>query len=373
MRRSARALADAARERERAAAEAAAALEGDAAAARAAALLSAEKASVRFERNDQTGIDERPTSSPAARPDPTRALEFATAAVPFSPEASFFASPVTGATPLARFASVGARGGVSFSPSPPGSGSSASKLQRARERRAAANAPSPFSADAERFAATARAELEAALRLDEASLAAGGDETRKSGGPFSSAVSSGVVGVTATERATMFAGLSDAAAAHFVGARGVRERAAVRRAADVPSPSTKPFDPSAYVPSTARGARAAERLRVVTSAEALRRGAEAERLRRDAADEVMRGFEDLKTTLRALEADANELETDLEASAATMAAIDDARRRAAEARVANLAESAKRRRERAEDEERGADDARALIEQSRKRKPEGVM
>ena len=87
----------------------------------------------------------------------------------------------------------------------------------------------------------------------------------------------------------------------------------------------------------------------------------------------MRGFEDLKTTLRALEADANELETDLEASAATMAAIDDARRRAAEARVANLAESAKRRRERAEDEERGADDARALIEQSRKRKPEGVM
>ena len=171
----------------------------------------------------------------------------------------------------------------------------------------------------------------------------------------------------------MFAGLSDAAAAHFVGARGVRERAAVRRAADVPSPSTKPFDPSAYVPSTARGARAAERLRVVTSAEALRRGAEAERLRRDAADEVMRGFEDLKTTLRALEADANELETDLEASAATMAAIDDARRRAAEARVANLAESAKRRRERAEDEERGADDARALIEQSRKRKPEGVM
>ena len=374
----ARALADAARERERAAreaeraaAEAAAALEGDAAAARAAALLSAEKASVRFERNDQTGIDERPTSSPAARPDPTRALEFATAAVPFSPEASFFTSPVTGATPLARFASVGARGGVSFSPSPPGSGSSASKLQRARERRAAANAPSPFSADAERFAATARAELEAALRLDEASLAAGGDVT-SSLGPFSTAVSSGV-GVTATERATMFAGLSDAAAAHFVGARGVRERAAVRRAADVPSPSTKPFDPSAYVPSTARGARAAERLRVVTSAEALRRGAEAERLRRDAADEVMRGFEDLKTTLRALEADANELETDLEASAATMAAIDDARRRAAEARVANLAESAKRRRERAEDEERGADDARALIEQSRKRKPEGVI
>jgi hypothetical protein len=56
-----------------------------------------------------------------------------------------------------------------------------------------------------------------------------------------------------------------------------------------------------------------------------------------------------------------------------MAAIDDARRRAAEARVANLAESAKRRRERAEDEDLGADDARALIEQSRKRKPEGVM
>ena len=98
-----------------------------------------------------------------------------------------------------------------------------------------------------------------------------------------------------------------------------------------------------------------------------REGAAAERRRSAAAAEVMDGFREANMALRALEADAESRESDLEASTRTMAAIDGRRRSSrAQAQVKHAAEEARRLRERVEEEERAKEDARVVVARARR-------
>ena len=91
----------------------------------------------------------------------------------------------------------------------------------------------------------------------------------------------------------------------------------------------------------------------------------AEALRREHAAKVLEGFRDVNAALRALESDAEALETDLLASTATMSAIEAARRERSMAHMQVLASQAANIRRRVEEEEAAGEAARAMIEVER--------
>ena len=330
-------------------------LDGVAADARDAARKSAERArrlAAAFANEDEDEDEDA-----AASRFPSSASRF-----PFSSRFESFATPPTSRSPHSRVVHAGLRasrprrvhfGGETFEVGSPGSRASATppstggKLQAARDRRKRAEAAeaSPFSPATESKAATARREMEAALRLESV------------GDPFANEDEGERwwTGASAAERAVLVAGKSPASSS-----------STSRLERSKPTDATRAARASASDARKSARTLAAEAAMRAADANVDREGAAAERRRSAAAAEVMNGFRELNMALRALEADAESLESDLEASTRTMAAIEKARDARAQAQVKHAAEEARRLRERVEEEERAKEDARVVVARARR-------
>ena len=347
-------------------------LDGVAADARDAARKSAERArrlAAAFANEDEDEDEDEDEASreiAEARRSPS-AGRFESFATPTRSRS--FATPPPSRSPHSRLLDAGLRasrsrrvhfGGETFEVGSPGSRASATppstggKLQAARDRRklAEAAAASPFSPAAESKAAAARREMEAALRLESV------------GDPFANEDEGGRwwTRASAAERAVLVAGKSPASSAATAVASPPSSSTPVR-AAD----ATRAARASASDARKSARTIAAEAAMRAADANVDREGAAAERRRAAAAAEVMEGFRELNMALRALEADAESLESDLEASTRTMAAIEKARDARAQAQVKHAAEEARRLRERVEEEERAKEDARVVVERAKAR------
>ena len=328
-------------------------LDGVAADARDAARKSAERA----RRLAAAFANEDEDEDAAASRSPSLASRF-----PFSSRFESFATPPSSRSPHSRVVHAGLRasrprrvhfGGETFELGSPGSRASATppstggKLQAARDRRKRAEAAeaSPFSPATESKAATARREIEAALRLESV------------GDPFANEDEGERwwTGASAAERAVLVAGKSPASSS-----------STSRLERSTPTNATRAARASASDARKSARMLAAEAAMRAADANVDREGAAAERRRSAAAAEVMDGFRELNMALRALEADAESLESDLEASTRTMAAIEKARDARAQAQVKHAAEEARRLRERVEEEERATEDARVVVARARR-------
>lgn len=133
--------------------------------------------------------------------------------------------------------------------------------------------------------------------------------------------------------------------------------------AATPPKSSPAANPPASTTSTPGGG--TQQTLAAARAEHSRRAAAAEASRRTHAAAVLEGFRDVNEALRVLESDAEALEVDLNASSATMSAIDAARHEQSMAHMQVLASQARGIRRRVEEEEAAGEAARALLEAER--------